>query len=308
MSAWVLSVFVILGAGGEHRRRVEDAARVLKQEVTVPDEPCTSYEDGRPFATCFDPWKGLELGGAAAWSPKGFSPVLVAGLRFRGARASRSKADSTWLDLHRVGATALWTEGGRPATSVTLWNGYFRRHVAEGVLLLPTSPPKKLPFPLDIALAADVLRWDRRVTEGDDWALEPLRLAVLLDPLRSSSSRVHLGLGALAGYRARSVGGVLLHDITPLTAATLFVDLESDDGLWVLRASATAGWTFSPGAMGGVFRARGELDAARVLVALNNQPVSVFVQARGAWADAGARGASELAVSAGLRVQLGSAR
>lgn len=308
MSAWVLGVVVILGAGGEHRRHAEDAARLLKQEVHSHDAPCTAYDDGRPFATCFDPWKGLELGGAVAWTPGGVSPVFVTGIRFRGARESRSKADSTWLDLHRVGATALWTDGGQPAVASTLWNGYFRRHVAEGVLLLPTSPPKKLPFPLDIALQADVLRWDRRVVEGDDWALEPLRLAVLLDPLRSSSSRVHLGVGALAGYRVRSVGDVLLHDITPLTAATLFLDLESDDGLWVLRGTATAGWTFAPGAPAGVFRARGELDASRVLVAFNDQPVSVFVQARGAWADAGARGSSELLVSAGLRLQVKSAR
>lgn len=62
------------------------------------------------------------------------------------------------------------------------------------------------------------------------------------------------------------------------------------------------------GATGGVFRARGELDAARVLVAFTDQPVSVFVQAHGAWADAGARGASELHVSAGLRLHLLSAR
>lgn len=312
MSALFLAAALALASGADehasHRRRLEDAARLLKAELHAPHEPCIAEEDGKRFATCFDPWKGFELGGAAAWGTAGWTGALVAGVRLRGARESRSKSESTWLDLHRVAATSVWSEDGRPAVTGTLWSGHFRRHVTEGVLLLPTSPPTKLPFPFDIALGADVLRWDRRVAQGDDWALEPLRLAVMLDPLRSASSRFHLGVGALAGYRVRQVGGALLHDVTPLTAATLFADVESEDGLWVLRASATAGWTFSPGTVGGVFRARGELDGARVLVAINDQPVSVFVQARGAWADAGARAGSEVSVLAGLRLQLFSAR
>lgn len=194
------------------------------------------------------------------------------------------------------------------AARATLWSGYFRRHVPEGVLLVPTTPLRRLPFPLDLALAAEVLTWERRLAEGDDWALEPARLAFLLDPLRSASSCFHLGLGALAGYRMREASGALVHDITPLTALTLFADVESEDGLWVLRASGTAGWTFGPGAMGGTFRARGEVDAARTLAALNNQPLSVFVHARAAWADAGARASSEVVVTAGVRLTLFSAR
>lgn len=207
-----------------------------------------------------------------------------------------------------MGAVSLRGVEGQVAARATLWSGYFRRHVPEGVLLVPTTPPLRLPFPLDIALSADVVTWERRLAEGDDWALEPARLAFLLDPLRSASSCFHLGLGALAGYRMREASGALVHDITPLTALTLFADVESEDGLWVLRASGTAGWTFSPGAMGGTFRARGEVDAARTLAALNNQPLSVFVHARAAWADAGARASSEVVVTAGVRLTLFSAR
>jgi hypothetical protein len=295
----------------EHQARREEWQRLAQQvkaSLRAPDEPCAAYEDGKRFSVCFDPWKGLELGGGAVFSTDGWTGSFVAGARFRGSRESRSKEESTWFDLHRVGVFELRGVQGQPAMHATLWNGYFRRHVAEGVLLVPTTPPVRIPFPLDIALAADVLTWERRVAEGNDWALEPLRLAVLLDPLRASTSRFHLGVGALAGYRLRQVSGALVHDLTPLTAATLFVDVESEDGLWVLRATATAGWTFSPGAMGGTFRARGEVDGARVLLALNDQPVSVFVHASGAWADAGARAGSEVVVTAGLRLQLLSSR
>jgi hypothetical protein len=44
------------------------------------------------------------------------------------------------------------------------------------------------------------------------------------------------------------------------------------------------------------------------LVALNDHPISVFVRGTGAWRDAGARGASEWTVQAGLQVRLFSSR
>ncbi|MEW5740768.1 MAG: hypothetical protein AB1938_17705 [Myxococcota bacterium] len=311
----LLGAVLVLATGassdedGERLRRLEDAARVLKETFHAPHEPCTEHDErGRPFAVCFDPWKGLEVGGGPALDTGGLTGTLLVDLRFRGERESRSKQESTWLTLHRVGAFSLRGVEGHVAVRTTLWNGYFRRHVPEGVLLVPTTPPLRLPFPLDVALSGEVLTYERRLAEGDDWALEPARLAFLLDPLRAASSRFHLGLGALAGYRMRSVSGVLVHDLTPLTAATLFADVESEDGLWVLRASAAAGWTFSPGAPSGAFRARGELDAARTLAALNDQPLSVFVHARAAWADAGARATSEVVVTAGVRLTLFSSR
>jgi len=292
----------------------EDEARELlaRVEATTPPvaaDPCTAHDErGRAFAVCFDPWRGLELGGGAAAGTDGWTGAFEVGARFRGERESRSKADSTWFDLHRFGAFSLRGVDGLPAWRLTAWTGAFRRHVAEGVLLVPTTPPVRLPFPLDIALAGEVLTWERRLAEGNDYALEPVRLAVLLDPLRASSSRFHLGLGVLASYRLRQVSGVVVHDVTPLTAATLFVNVESEEGRWALRASGTAGWTFGPGQAGGAFRARGEVDGARVLVAVNDQPVAVFVHTGAAWADAGARASSEVTVTAGLRLQLWSAR
>lgn len=302
-----LFALVLLTAGAARDRA--ELKHALKDTFHVEDTPCTSHDEaGQPFSTCFDPWQGVELGGGAVVSLDGATGGFLGALRFRGERESRSKSESTWLSLHRVAAVDLRSIQSRAGVSLTGWSGLFRRHVAEGVLLVPTTPPLRVPFPFDIAIAGDALRWERRLSEGDDWALEPVRIALLLDPVRASSSRFHVGVGVVAGYRVRQMSGALQHDITPLTAGTLFVNLESEDGLWVLRASATAGWTFAPGAMGGAFRARGELDAARVLLALNDQPISVFVHGGGAWADAGARASSELAVLAGLRLQLFSSR
>jgi hypothetical protein len=45
-----------------------------------------------------------------------------------------------------------------------------------------------------------------------------------------------------------------------------------------------------------------------VLFAINDQPISLFLKAGGAWRDAGARGSSEWSASLGLQLRLLSAR
>lgn len=282
---------------------------VAKDSMTDAPAPCVDYsEEGKPFVTCFDPWRGLELGGAGGFGVAGAEGVFTAGIRIRGERDSRSKQDSTWLNLHRLGAVTVRSVGNRPAVQVTGYQGHFRRHVREGVLLFPTTPPRSIPFPLDIAFETQVFGYERRQAEGTGFALEPVRLGVMLDPLRSASGRFHLGVGVTGGYRLRLTGGALEHDITPLTAATVRLNLEGEDGLWAIRGAGTAGWTFAPGAVQGVVRAHGELDLSRVLVAINDQPVSLFLHAEGAWNDAGAAAVTEGTVLVGARVQLWSAR
>lgn len=270
---------------------------------------CHAEEDGQPFAVCFDPWTGLELGGGGGAQGDGAAPLLVAGLRFRGERDSRSKAASTWLLAQRALATELKTVDGQWALTATAYEGVYRRHVAEGVVLLPTTPPIELPFPLDVGLAGSAGRYERRGADGTGWALEALRLSALFDPIASASGRFHLAFGPTAAYRVRSDGAQLAHDVTPLTGVLLFFNFESEDGLWVLRGTGVGAWTFSPSAPGVLtLRARGEVEGARVLAAVNDQPLSLFVRATGAWNDAGARAGSEWAVTGGLLLRLWSAR
>jgi hypothetical protein len=272
--------------------------------------PCDEGHDEHQhaFDTCFDAWKGLELGGAVLINPTGVTGSGSAALRFRGERESRSKAESTWFTLHRVGATEIRPVDDHLAVSVLGYSGLFRRHVREGVLLLPFTPPVRVPFPLDLSLMTDVLRYERRAAEGTDWSLEPVRLSLLFDPLRSSSSRFHLALGVTGAWRFARLDGVIAHELTPFTAATLFFDVESEDGLWLARGVLSGGWSFVAPDTNFTLRARGEIELSRVLVALNDQPISVFVRGTGAWRDAGARGASEWTVQAGLQVRLFSSR
>lgn len=240
----------------------------------------------------------------------GFTGGANAALRFRGERESKSKAESTWLSLHRIAATEVRPIGGRFGLSLLGYTGIFRRHVREGTLLLPFNPPVTVPFPLDMTFMAEVLKYERRVADGNgsDWALEPVRLSFLLDPLRSASSRFHLALGVTAAWRLTQNDNVLIHEVTPLSAATLFFDFESEDGLWVTRGILSGGWSLQVGTQGMTLRARGEVEVARTLFAINDQPLSMYLKGSGAWRDAGARGTSEWSASVGLNLRLFSRR
>lgn len=135
--------------------------------------------------------------------------------------------------------------------------GVFRRHVREGVLLSPFTPPVQVPFPLDVSFMTALARNERRRSEGSDWVFEPVLLSMLLDALRSTSNRFHVTLGVTAAWRLRQLDQRVVHDVTPLTAATLFFTLSSDDGLWLARGTATAGWSFTAPSPALVFKARG---------------------------------------------------
>lgn len=280
------------------------AAVVLAQAVAA--DHCWSEAEGRRFRTCFDPGRGLEL--SAGGSARSLSGGLDLGLsvRVRGERDSRSKAGTSWLLAHRLALVdGRWSPLERHLT-LTAYEGLARRHVDEGFVLLPTTPPIRLPFPFDVGLWGRAARYERRVEEGFGWSFETVRLAMLLDPLRQGSGRFHLGLGPTLAHLMRHDGATLRHELTPLTALQLVVSLESEDGLWVFRALGHVGWTFDPAAFaaGGTLRARGELSLERVLVALNDQPISLQLKAGGAFRDAGALQQSEWSVGGAIKVQL----
>lgn len=263
---------------------------------------------GHPFATCFDPWRGVELGGAFVMDTGAPTGGFNAGMRLRGERESRAKVDSTWLALYELGATQVRPVNGLAAVDVTAFQALFRRHVREGRLLLPTSPPVQVPFPLDISVHASVARYERRLSEGDDWSFEPVRVSLLFDPLRAASSRFHLGFGVAAAYRLRQVDQAVLHEVTPLTAGALVFSFESEDGLWFARGAGTVGGSFVAPEPVFTLRARGEVELSRVLFAVADQPLAVFVRGSGAWRDAGARGGSEWTAQVGVSLRLFSSR
>ena len=272
-----------------------------------PDDCHPVTVDGQPFATCFDAGKGLELSGYGGLNELSASSTLTLSWRMRGARDSKSKRGTIWFDDHRGPIIAFRPGEHDRSFTITSYEGLFRRHVPEGFLVLPTNPPVKIPFPLDIGLAITGTRFE--YIFGDGWALQTARVTLFFDAVRSPSARFHLGLGPTLSHTMRGGNGApLQHELMPLTGLQALASLESSTGRWALYAQGVAGWTFDPGKSQGTFRARGELVGERVLIAINNQPISVSLKATAAFHDLGASATSEWTVQAGLSLRLFSSQ
>lgn len=111
----------------------------------------------------------------------------------RGGRDSKSKRGTVWFDDHRGPMVAFRPGPADEALTVTAYQGLFRRHVKEGFVMLPTSPPIKIPFPLDIGLAITGTRFETLFAGG--WAVQTARVTLFFDAVRSPSARFHLGWG-----------------------------------------------------------------------------------------------------------------
>ena len=221
-------------------------------------------------------------------------------------RNSRSKQGTVWFNDHRLAHLELRPAAQDRALTLTAYEGLLRRHVDEGNVLLPFTPPVKLPFPLDLGISFSVARWERVVADG--WAFETARVTLFFDAVRAPTARFHLGLGPTLSHTMRGgVGAPLAHELMPLTGLQALAALETEDGRWVLRAQGVAGWTFVPGGNAGTFRARGELVGERVLIAINDQPIALTLRATAAFHDVGGSGSSEWSVQAGLTLRLFSA-
>jgi len=274
-----------------------------------PEEksPC-SVEDaaGDSFTTCFDPGQGWLLGAGAQGTDGGFTPELRTALLRRTARTSHSKA-TPWLNTHRMFVTEARGGSSRRGLTTTLYEGNLRRHLTEGFILLPTLPPVRIPFPFDLTFSVRAGHYERRVWEGAGWTLETGRAALLVDPLRSPSARVWLGVGPAASHTLRDSPEGTTQEFSPFTTLLLDAGYETDDGWWVARATALAGWTMGlDGSMRP--RTRAEASLERLLLAVNDQPLWLRLSATHVHADAGVRRGDEWSVGLGITVRAWSAR
>jgi hypothetical protein len=139
--------------------------------------------------------------------------------------------------------------------------------------------------------------WD--ADRPDDVKLAPIRSALLLDlaghgPLR----RLAFGPEIAWGVRV-SAGRAAVHEIVPFTGGVLDLRAESRDGLLVAALALRGGSQVAvPGGAEGFLE--GRLTVERVVVAVNDRPVSLYASAA---ARGGASGRG-LEASAGVRASL----
>lgn len=231
--------------------------------------------------------------------------TLHSSVRIRTGRTSRSKG-TPWFNNHRLLGVDLW-DGERRGWGFTAYDGLLRRHLEEGFILIPTARPVRIPFPFDVTVALRAASLERREWEGSGWTLETGRMGLLIDPLRSETGRAWLGFGPVASHTLRRAGDTTEHALSPFTSLMFDLGLESDDGLWALRAAGLAGWTF--GLEGGTdFRARADASLERVFLAVADQPVALRLSGGYVLGDAGLMRRDEWTLGVGLVVRAFSAR
>jgi hypothetical protein len=269
-------------------------------------DPCVGTDAlGRAYALCFDPGNRIELtlGGAGGDRRPQAGGALEAGAAVRWRRDVRTRTGAIdWLVDQTLGeARALFGSGeGEPrAAEGLLWRGTFVRHRQSPYVLVPGPRPIRLPFPFDVGLRVEVggASWD--ADRRDDARLAPIRSALLLDvaghgPLR----RLAFGPEISWGVRV-SEGRSAVHEIVPFTAGVVDLRAESRGGLAVAALALRGGSLVAvPGGAEGFLEARATLE--RVVVAVNDRPVSLYASAAGRGGASG-RG---FEASAGVRATL----
>ncbi|MFL5321683.1 MAG: hypothetical protein ACJ790_18620 [Myxococcaceae bacterium] len=284
-------------------------ATLIAAEPDVSADKCVGVDaQGEEFPTCFDPGNGLELGalgfGRELNGGVHLSPVIHGAVLLRTERNSISKEGTRWFNEHRFLDTRVQPDESQRTLVVTAYQGNFRRHLKEGFLLVPSTPPIRLPFPFDFSINLSLLRYERRVFEGDGYTVETGRAAILLDPIRSPTGALRLAFGPSLSHQLRvRGGGDVQQEFSPLTS--LYVEFvgETDDGWWNIRANALAGYVFTPDGLS-FLRIRSEAAIDRLIFAVNDQPVVLRLGGTYSRADAGIFHETEYTVSLGLVMRL----
>jgi hypothetical protein len=264
-------------------------------------DPCVGTDElGRSLRTCFPQGRGLELslGAARGDGPDG----RAAGADLAAGLALRWRSDTTtatgrreWLrDMAFLDARARFHGSfDDPRTAEgTLWSGTFLRHLDEPFLLIPAPKPIRFPFPFDVGMTIDAgtVRWASGETGGRTLEVDALRGALLLDVSSFLGSAVRrAAFGPEVSWSVRFQDGVKpIQSVAPFSAGRVELRLESSDGLTALAFTGRGGFTLRfPAANGLFYDAR--LGAERVLVALNDVPLTLFAEgtARGGTLDEG---------------------
>ena len=284
--------------------------RVARADAPVPRETARVTEDdyqigtmGHRFRVRFDPASNISLGVAGAFTrgpgPGAPRPAfeVSAGIGYRNLWAYGLGKDRViWQIDHRI-LTGM-VEPIRPsflrvpALDAAVYSVSLLRHDESPAIVLPSSPPASIPFPFDIGFESELGRVvvpSYLPPARADGAPIPMlhigvmRAALLLDPWRTGRPGTGLEIGIGARYDIDAFAEPtfktpkIVHRVAPMTAASLRFRLQSHDGLNVLdvRADSIPHWTSESIWK---FMALSSLRLARTLIAINDQPVALYLE------------------------------
>jgi hypothetical protein len=258
------------------------AARVA--EADEPDDGAFAVDaSGRTLRVAFDPGRTLEIGAgwAASRDSKSDLPsdlTLRTGLTYRH-RIEFPDEGITWKLTHEVGHT--WFSPADHGFIVgELYALRFLRWSRDGSIVFPSSPPRRIGFPLGLGFEVGAGSVD---LERDDTLRGEVgvgRGALLFDVVRSPAHGAWLTLGVGPRYALRvAEGHPVDHLVVPFSEPELAGHLELGGGHHVLSANVGGGYAWMPRHPGGAREARGALGYAIVVAALNDAPVSLRADA-----------------------------
>lgn len=299
-----------------------------------PSPPLPSEDDSEPEPESVDDWEvdgqGRRLrvgfdtgtrwvaGGGLATGWAGAGDAIATGHVETGAFVRHlldyPADDVAWKMTHAVLPTRLVLRGvddvERLDLETTLYRGHFTRWTKHGWITVPTSPPKRIPFPLNVGLQGVVGGFATRPNDpGIAAELSIVHTDVVLDFWRAralgSYAQVSVGtsydlqlLGSFAG--TTGIVGVA-HVISPFASVELAVHHEYERGRQAVDARVRGAWLWSSQAGWGP-RAQAAASYEVIVIAVNDQPVSLYVDAAYRFEGlSSASAAHDLRATAGLR-------
>ena len=233
-------------------------------------ERCTGSSAWGPFARCFDPGNRISITAGS----DGFGGALA----LRHEIHFDDEPDLVWRLEHVLLDSTHAGFEDRFAGAV--YRGHFTRHARDGHIVLPLGVPKKVFLPFDIGAAAEVgtVTWRDEPTTR----IGVIKTAGLIDFARSRTFRRRLAFGPVARWDVdvmREPRSVAEHFVAPFTTAMANVHGESANGRLVgdVRAEAGLVWSNLDGWQPG---ARAEASVERIMLAINDRPISLVVGVR----------------------------
>lgn len=238
---------------------------IASQAAHAQGEPCVHTDAwGRVFPVCFDPGNRVLLSASTG----GYGGELRV-------RHRLSPEPGIWWRLeHRALAAVASAERVRGV----VYQGRYLRHARDGHIVFPLRPTKKVFLPFDVGAEAEVGRLDWRYAD-DAVDLGAVRAALLFELTRASHVRRRLAVGAVARWDMRlgeDVSVVRAHAVAPFSRALADAYVESRDGLTLagLRVEAGTAWSSEGGWRESI---TAEANVERVLIALDDRPLALFV-------------------------------
>ncbi|HUS27156.1 MAG TPA: hypothetical protein VMZ53_01570 [Kofleriaceae bacterium] len=234
-------------------------------------DECTGNTPGvGKFALCFDPGTRISITAGT----DGFG----AGIAVRHIVHFADEPDLVWRLEHVAldGVHAPNTE----EFDALLYRGRYTRHARDGHIVIPLGTPKKVFLPFDIGgvVEAGALT----VRDERPARLRIVKVAGILDFARSRTFRKRLAFGPVARWDvdvATKPWDLGEHIVSPFSEAMANLHYETTNGRFVadLRVEAGMAWRSTTGWEP---TAEAEASIERIMLAINDRPISLVLGAR----------------------------